>query len=178
MAGRRNSTAAGRRNSTAAAAIEHLRRVGLGYPGAHLKSPWPGHLDLAVRDKTFAYLSAPGDPCSFSCKLPYSAAVALAHAGFSPTGYGLGKSGWVTWTEADGDLPPLPLLEEWLEESYRAQAPKKLAALLGAGSAAKLGVEVEPKNRAGGSTRTARPRQSSAAAKGRPGAKGSRARKA
>jgi hypothetical protein len=169
---------AGRRNSTAAAAIEHLRRVGLGYPGAHLKSPWPGHLDLAVRDKTFAYLSAPGDACSFSCKLPYSAAIALAHAGFSPTGYGLGKSGWVTWTEADGDLPPQPLLEEWLEESYRAQAPKKLAALLGAGGAGKPGVEVLPTSRAGGSARAPRARRSGTAATSRTGAKASRARKA
>jgi hypothetical protein len=168
---------ASKRNSTAAAAIEHLRRVGLGYPGAHLKSPWPGHLDLAVRDKTFAYLSAPGDDCSFSCKLPYSAAVALSHSGFSPTAYGLGKSGWVTWTEADGDVPPLPLLEEWLEESYRAQAPKKLAALLGAGDAGKPGVAVKPAPGARGSTRTP-PRRSGPRVNGRTATKGAPRRKA
>ena len=45
-----------------------------------------------------------------------------------PTGYGLGKSGWVT-AKFD-DTPPLPLLKEWLDESYRAQAPKKLQAML------------------------------------------------
>lgn len=33
---------------------ESLRRFALTYPEAHLNSPWPGHLDLAVRDKTFA----------------------------------------------------------------------------------------------------------------------------
>jgi hypothetical protein len=35
-----------------------LKKFGLAYPEAHTKSPWPGHDDLAVRDKTFAYLSA------------------------------------------------------------------------------------------------------------------------
>ena len=38
--------------------LKELRAFGLSYPGAHTKSPWPGHLDLAVNDKTFAYLSA------------------------------------------------------------------------------------------------------------------------
>jgi predicted DNA-binding protein (MmcQ/YjbR family) len=110
--------------------IAALRAYGLArYPGAHTKSPWPGHLDLAVKDKTFAYLSVPGQPASISVKLPRSASMALAMAGVTPTGYGLGKSGWVT---ADLAAHPLPLavLEAWIDESYRAQAPKKLVAEL------------------------------------------------
>lgn len=43
-------------------ALAELRAFGLAYPGAHTKSPWPGHLDLAVKDKTFAYLSVDGEP--------------------------------------------------------------------------------------------------------------------
>ena len=31
------------------AAADALRAVGLTYPEAHLKSPWPGHADLAVQ---------------------------------------------------------------------------------------------------------------------------------
>jgi predicted DNA-binding protein (MmcQ/YjbR family) len=110
--------------------IGALRAGGLArYPGAHTKSPWPGHLDLAVKDKTFAYLSVAGQPASISCKLPRSAALALALPGVTPTGYGLGKSGWVT---ADLAAHPLPreLLEAWIDESYRAQAPKRLVAEL------------------------------------------------
>ena len=38
------------------AMVKELREFGLRYPGAHTKSPWPDHLDLAVNDKTFAYL--------------------------------------------------------------------------------------------------------------------------
>jgi hypothetical protein len=52
----------------------------------------------------------------------------------SPTGYGLGKSGWVSAEFSDGQTPPKELLKEWIDESYRAQAPKKLVATL-AGSA-------------------------------------------
>ncbi len=131
MATRRKS------DSSGAAAIAHLREHGLRrHPGAELKSPWPGHLDLAVKGKTFAYLSAPGDPPSLSLKLPLSGALALSLPGSSPTPYGLGKSGWVSMSFDGHPLPPLAQLEEWLDESYRAQAPKKLLAQFEAGDAA------------------------------------------
>jgi hypothetical protein len=35
------------------AMLKALRSWGLSrFPGAHTKSPWPGHLDLAAHDKT------------------------------------------------------------------------------------------------------------------------------
>src|SRR5687767_6923499 len=114
------------------AALRELRAFGLTYPGAHTKSPWPGHLDLAVNDKTFAYLSAQGAPFGISCKLPHSGAAALMLPFTKPTAYGLGKSGWVSAELPQGQMPPLELFKEWIDESYRAQAPKKLVASLGA----------------------------------------------
>jgi predicted DNA-binding protein (MmcQ/YjbR family) len=118
-----------RKQASTDAALKELRAFGLAYPGAHLKSPWPGHLDLAVKDKTFAYLSVEGDPFSISCKLPQSYAVALMLPFTEPTAYGLGKSGWVSAKFPDGKLP-LEMLKAWIDESYRAQAPKKLVASL------------------------------------------------
>ena len=106
--------------------LAELRELGLTYPGAHLKSPWPGHLDLAVNDKTFAYLSIEGEPFGISCKLPKSCGQALLMPFTKPTGYGLGKSGWVSASFPAGEMPPVYLLREWIDESYRAQAPKKL----------------------------------------------------
>ena len=103
-----------------------LRAFGLAYPGAHSKAPWPGHDDLAVKDKTFAYLPVAGDPFSLSVKLPYTGEVALDLPYAKPTGYGLGKSGWVSFTPAEDAIPPIEQLREWIDESYRAQAPKKL----------------------------------------------------
>jgi predicted DNA-binding protein (MmcQ/YjbR family) len=112
------------------AVLKELREFGLAYPGAHTKSPWPGHLDLAVKDKTFAYLSVEGEPFKISCKLPQSNAAALMLPFATPTGYGLGKSGWVSAQFPEGQIPPKSLLKEWIDESYRAQAPKKLVASL------------------------------------------------
>lgn len=106
-------------------ARRELRAFGLGYPGAHPKSPWPGHEDLAVNDKTFAYLNLDGEPLRLSCKLPASGALALTMPNTQPTAYGLGKSGWVSVEYRDDEAPPLRLLKAWIDESYRAQAPRK-----------------------------------------------------
>lgn len=112
------------------AVLKELRAFGLTYPGAETKSPWPGHDDLAVKGKTFAYLSPEGERFSISLKLPYSGDEARKLHYASPTEYGLGKSGWVTFEPAPDELPPMGQLKSWLDESYRAQAPKKLAALI------------------------------------------------
>lgn len=87
---------------------------------------WPDHDDLAVRDKTFAYLPAKGKPFSLSCKLPYTGYEALQLPFAEPTAYGLGKSGWVSFSPDEADIPSLDQLKAWVEESYRAQAPRKL----------------------------------------------------
>lgn len=128
--------------------IDALRQRGLArYPGAHLKSPWPGHSDLAVNDKTFAYLSAPGDPPSLSLKLPLSRSLALDLPGAEPTPYGLGKSGWVSMSFEGVKPPPRELLEQWLDESYRAQAPKRLLAQFEAGGAVPAASAKKPARR-------------------------------
>jgi predicted DNA-binding protein (MmcQ/YjbR family) len=112
------------------AALKALRAFGLAYPGAHTKSPWPGHLDLAVNDKTFAYLPLEGERFHISCKLPASAGVALMLPFCQPAGYGLGKSGWVDARFPEDQPLPVDMLKAWIDESYRAQAPKKLVAQL------------------------------------------------
>ena len=111
--------------SSTDAVLKELRAFGLAYPGAHTKSPWPGHLDLAVKDKTFAYLSLEGEPLGISCKLPQTSSVALMLPFCKPTAYGLGKSGWVSANFSE-DTPDVEMLKAWIDESYRAQAPKTL----------------------------------------------------
>lgn len=114
--------------------LKTLRAYGLAFPGAHTKSPWPGHLDLAVNDKTFAYLSIEGEPFGISCKLPTSSGAALMLPFCEPTPYGLGKSGWVSAKFKAGEVPPIELFKAWIDESYRAQAPKKLLKQLEGGA--------------------------------------------
>lgn len=114
--------------------LKRLRAFGLRYPGAHTKSPWPGHMDLAVNDKTFAYLSVEGEPLGISCKLPQSSDAALMLPFTKPTAYGLGKSGWVSATFTSARSVPVEMLEAWIDESYRAQAPKRLVKQLDPGA--------------------------------------------
>jgi hypothetical protein len=71
-------------------------------------------------------------------KLAKSAEIALTLPFAKPTGYGLGKAGWVTAEFTAKEKPPLNMLKAWIEESYRAIAPAKLVAQLdGAGAKAK-----------------------------------------
>ena len=109
-----------------ARARARLRRLALSYPEAREEFPW-GECVIKVRGKIFLFLGRSGGGLSLSVKLPGSAMLALDLPFASPTGYGLGKSGWVTAEFASGDNPPLPVLEQWIDESYRAVAPKRLA---------------------------------------------------
>jgi len=73
---------------------------------------------------------------TFSVKLPDSGEGMLDQDYAEPTGYGLGKSGWVTLT-VDGANPLTePDLCALIEESYRAVAPKTLVKELDARGAA------------------------------------------
>ena len=66
-------------------------------------------------------------------KLPHSAAEALELPGIEPTHYGLGKHGWVTATVDATRDAPLAQYKAWLEESFRAVAPKRTIATLDGG---------------------------------------------
>lgn len=111
-------------------AIEELRARALAYPEAREDFPW-GHIAVKVRGKTFVFLSDEGGQVSVTCKLPASHGAALLLPFASPTGYGLGKSGWVTASFPPAAEPPIALLVAWIDESYRAVAPKTLAAQVG-----------------------------------------------
>lgn len=111
-------------------AFEELRGLGLGFPETSEDFPW-GHSALKVRNKTFAWLSEDEAGMSyFTVKLPVSRDFAEVFDFAAPSGYGLGKSGWITCSFRPGEEPDLALLKRWLAESYRAVAPKKLGALL------------------------------------------------
>jgi predicted DNA-binding protein (MmcQ/YjbR family) len=100
-------------------------------PEAYEDFPW-GHSAFKVKGKAFVFMGSDEAALSLSVKLPSSGVAALALPFATPTGYGLGKSGWVTARFAHGEEPPLDLLGAWIEESYRAIAPKRLAARLAA----------------------------------------------
>jgi predicted DNA-binding protein (MmcQ/YjbR family) len=106
-----------------------LRAKALSFPETTEEFPW-GERAIKVRGKVFLFMYAADGKLSLSLKLPHSADAALLLPFCAPTGYGLGKSGWVTSKFEKRDARPIDVLLEWLEESYRAVAPKKIAAQL------------------------------------------------
>ncbi len=113
----------------AEADFETLRRHGLGFPETVEDFPW-GHTALKVRGKTFVWLDKTDGALSMTVKLPVSRDFALVFDFAEPAGYGLGRSGWISCRFAPDEAADLDLLKRWIAESYRAVAPKKLAALI------------------------------------------------
>ena len=111
------------------AAFAELRAHGLAMPEASEDFPW-GHTALKVRGKTFAWLDESEGRLSLTVKLPVSRDFALVFDFAEPAGYGLGRSGWISCRFAPGEEVDLELMKRWIAESYRAVAPRKLAALL------------------------------------------------
>jgi predicted DNA-binding protein (MmcQ/YjbR family) len=108
-------------NKTAA-----LVRAARQFPGAWEDVPW-GERVAKVGKKVFAFLGRDGDDePHVSVKLPESCHQALTLTCCEPTGYGMGRAGWVTIRLHDPDCPSLGVLLDWLDESYRAIAPHKL----------------------------------------------------
>lgn len=108
-----------------------LRARALTLPEATEDFPW-GERALKVRGKAFLFMRSAGRTVSFSMKLPHSAAEALEWPNVEPTGYGLGKHGWVTAKVDASREAPIETFEAWLAESYRAVAPKTLVKALDA----------------------------------------------
>lgn len=117
-----------------------LRDIAMTYPGAHEDFPW-GETAIKVAGKAFLFMHMGAEQLSLSCKLPASHEMALMLPFAKPTGYGLGKSGWVSAAFGPNDEPPIDLLREWLDESYRAVAPKKLSRELGGATTGSAGTE-------------------------------------
>ena len=97
----------------------------LKFPGAYEDHPW-GESVAKVNNKVFVFLGQGEDPSNLAMtvKLGESLEQALMVPGAAPTGYGLGRAGWVTVPFRD-TTPPLPVLFDWVEESYRRIAPKR-----------------------------------------------------
>lgn len=114
--------------------LAELERFALDLPGAFRDMPWDGDIVAKVGKKIFVFFGSGEEP-GISVKLPESADHALNVPGARPTGYGLGRHGWCSVPVGTDDAP-LDLLLDWVEESYRTIAPKRLVKQLDAGDGA------------------------------------------
>jgi predicted DNA-binding protein (MmcQ/YjbR family) len=113
-------------------AADALREFALGLPEAEEAFPW-GERVVKVNKKVFVFFGLMEDldkRLMVGVKLPQTGIYALQMPFVQPAGYNLGKHGWVTVRITPGEHVLLDLLMEWIEESYRTIAPKRLMARL------------------------------------------------
>jgi predicted DNA-binding protein (MmcQ/YjbR family) len=139
-------------------ALEELERLlrdfALQLPETDEAFPW-GERALRVRGKAFVFMRLEEGELSFSVKLPHSRAQALALSFVEPTHYGLGRHGWVTIQVPRPTEALVRQFKDWIIESFRAVAPKRVSELLDAASS--QASSPRPVKR----SRTARPRAKS-----------------
>ena len=115
---------------------EKVRAFALGLPGAVEEFPW-GESVAKVNKKVFVFLGVEDGsyPLGVTVKLKDETAHAhaLASPGAEPAGYGLGKAGWVSIPFEQQGALAAEVLCDWVEESYRVIAPKRLIAELDGG---------------------------------------------
>ncbi len=92
---------------------------------------WDGEPTFRVRGKNFVFT----DPAArrVTVKLPKdeAAAVVAEEPDAEPTGYGLGRAGWITVTiGARPSAARWRQVEEWVRTSFTLVAPKSLAKLV------------------------------------------------
>jgi predicted DNA-binding protein (MmcQ/YjbR family) len=111
--------------------FEEIEQFALSLPEAWLDTPW-NERAAKVGKKVFVFLSPDAERPSLTVKLPESRDHALAYPEAFPTRYGLGKYGWVTLYPDTVPREERDVLFDFVEESYRAVAPKTLVKRLDA----------------------------------------------
>ncbi|HVZ14326.1 MAG TPA: MmcQ/YjbR family DNA-binding protein [Bauldia sp.] len=106
-----------------------LVRFALTFPEATEDWPWDERV-IKVRGKIFVFLGMVEGTLRVGVKLPISHEMALTLPYCLPSGYGLGRAGWITAHLTGRHKPDVPLLKSWIEQSYRAVAPRRLSASL------------------------------------------------
>ena len=102
-----------------------LKPFALGFPGAWPDNPW-GDSVVKVGKKIFVFLGDNEEDSRITVKVPESHDHAMSFTGATPTGYGLGKAGWVTIPVAGLGRDDADVLLDFVEESYRTVATKTL----------------------------------------------------
>ena len=110
--------------------LPRLEAIALALPEAERVDieAWDGEPTFRIRGKNFVFANSAGT--GMSVKLPKDEAAAVVeHDGHAePTGYGLGRHGWVSITfPSRMSAARWEQVEEWVRTSYTLVAPKTLA---------------------------------------------------
>ena len=89
---------------------------------------WGGEPTFRVRGKNFVFTDQAASGVSVKLPKDEAAAVVATDPLAEPTGYGLGRHGWVSVSIGEGaDAARWRQVEEWVRTSYCLVAPKSLA---------------------------------------------------
>ena len=89
---------------------------------------WGGEPTFRVRGKNFIFAGLEAEGISVKLPKEEAAAVIATDELAEPTGYGLGRHGWVSVTIGPRpDADRWRQIEEWVRTSYTLVAPKSLA---------------------------------------------------
>ncbi len=89
---------------------------------------WGGEPTFRVRGKNFVFTDQAADGLSVKLPKEEAAAVVATDPRAQPTGYGLGRHGWVSVEVGDNaDDGRWEQVEEWVRTSYTLVAPRSLA---------------------------------------------------
>lgn len=92
---------------------------------------WGGEPTFRVRGKNFVFTDPSAHGLSVKLSQEEAAAVVATEPGAEPTGYGLGRHGWVSVAVgADAGESRWKQVEEWVRTSYTLVAPKSLAKIV------------------------------------------------
>jgi predicted DNA-binding protein (MmcQ/YjbR family) len=92
---------------------------------------WDGEPTFRVAGKNFIFAGNDGRTITVKLTNDEAAAVVATDPEVVPTGYGLGRSGWVSITlTSRPSASRWREVEEWIRTSYTLVAPKRLARLV------------------------------------------------
>jgi predicted DNA-binding protein (MmcQ/YjbR family) len=111
--------------------LDVVRQAAAKYPEAEKAFLFGDHEVYRVRKKVFVWLGDGDNGGTYvSVKLKDTQGMALGLPYVTPAEYGMAKWGWIAADFPKGKFPAV-LVKQWIEESYRHTAPKKLLAQLG-----------------------------------------------
>jgi predicted DNA-binding protein (MmcQ/YjbR family) len=109
--------------------MQHIEAIALALPEAQLVhiEAWGDEPTFRVNNKNFIFAAQDGRGLSVKLPKEEAAAVVATDERCTPTGYGLGRHGWVSISlQDDVDEVDWTELAEWIETSYLLVAPKRL----------------------------------------------------
>ncbi len=89
---------------------------------------WGDHPTFRVRGKNFVFSDQGATNLSLKLTKEEAVAVVATDPAVEPSGYGLGRHGWIAFSvDEDAGEERWRQIEEWVRTSYTLVAPKKLA---------------------------------------------------